>query len=171
MVSLEEYPVIDESATVLDAVTKLDESRRQMGPGRQPFQAVLIADADGNIVGKLGQLALLKALEPGSQIYMDQDTLEKAGVSDTILEKALDHLRSFQQSFSDMCAGASTLPVKKLMHPVVEHINKGASIGEVIHSMVEWKTLSVLVTEKDRPVGLVRLSDLCDEVIQEMRRK
>jgi hypothetical protein len=37
--------------------------------------------------------------------------------------------------------------------------------------MVEWKTLSVLVTEEDRPVGLVRLSDLCDAVIQEMRGK
>lgn len=171
MVSLDEYPVIDEMATVLDAVLRLEECRRNMDPGRQPFQAVLVADSMGNIVGKLGQLAILKALDPESQLHLDQDTLEKAGVSNTLFEMALDHFRSLQGEFSDMCEGAMAVPVSKVMRPLVEHIDIRASIREVIHSLVEWKTLSVLVTENGRPVGLVRLSDVCDAVISEMRRK
>ena len=170
MVPLDAYPVVNASATVLDAVIRLEASRRSMGPGRQPFQAVLIADDNGFIIGKLGQLALLRALEPGLRTFGDKDTLERAGVSDTILETALDHLRAFQRGFPEMCQGAAHLPVRKVMHPVREHIDIGASIGEVIHRMVSWQTLSVLVTENDRPVGLVRLSDLCDAVIAEMRR-
>jgi CBS domain-containing protein len=69
-----------------------------------------------------------------------------------------------------MCLGAAALPVRKVMHPIGEHIQIDASIRDVIDKMVAWQTLSVLVTEKDRPVGLVRLADLCDAVIAEMSR-
>jgi len=170
MVPLDEYPIVDASASVLDAVIKLDEFRKNMEPGRQPFQAVLVTDKNGSIIGKIGQLALLKTLEPSRQVYGDEDTLEKAGVSDQILQTALDHLRSFRHEFSEMCEGAKALPVSKVMHPVREHIDIGDSIHDVIHWMVAWQTLSVLVTEHGQPVGLVRLSDLCDEVIAQMLR-
>ena len=168
MVPLNEYPVVDSSATVLDAVIRLDKSRRNMEPGRQPFQAVLVADENGKIIGKVGQLAILKILEPGRRVFGDLDTLDKAGVSDQIMQTAMDHLRSFQYEFSEMCKGATALPVYRVMQPIREHMDIGASIHEVIHWMVAWQTLSVLVTENDCPVGLVRLSDLSDAVIAEM---
>jgi CBS domain-containing protein len=170
MVPLQEYPVIGISGTILDAVMRLEESRRNMEPGRQPFQAVLVADEHGTIVGKLGQLALLKTLEPGLQVFGDRHALEKAGVSDLILKAALDNVRGLQPEFSEMCKRAGSRPVVKAMHPFKEHIDIGASMNEVIHFMVEWQTLSILVTDEDRPVGLIRLSDLCDEVIAEMHR-
>jgi len=170
MVPLDEYPVVDASATILDAVVKLEQSRRNMESGRQPFQAVLVADENGRIIGKIGQLALLKALEPSRQLFKDRDTLDKAGVSDAFIKTALDHLRSFRQEFSEMCRGAAALSVRSIMHPIREHIDIDASIQDVIHWMVEWQTLSVLVTDEGRPVGLVRLLDLCDAAIAEMRR-
>jgi len=170
MVPLDEYPVIDASSTVLDAVMRLTESRRNMESRRQPFQAVLIADSNGNIVGKLGQLAILKALEPNRQVFGDPHTLEKAGVSNSIIQAALDNTRPFQREFSELCKKAAILPVHKAMHPFKQHIDIGTSINETIHKMVEWQTLSILVTEADQPVGLVRLSDLGDKVIAEMHR-
>jgi signal-transduction protein with cAMP-binding, CBS, and nucleotidyltransferase domain len=169
MVSLDEYPVIDASASVLDAVMLLDESRRKMDSGRQPFQAVLVSDEKGRIVGKLGQLAILKSLEPSRKIF-DQRDLTKAGVSESIVKAALDQMRAFQNEFSDMCRGVADSPVSSAMHPFNEHIDIAAPVREVIHYMVEWQTLSILVTENNQPVGLVRLSDLCDEVIKEMHR-
>ena len=170
MVSLKEYPVIDASATVLDEVNRLGESRRNMESGRQPFQAVLVADGNGSIIGKLGQLAILKALEPSRRVFGDQHAFDNAEVTNSIIKAALDQMRAFQNEFSEMCKGAAALPVRSAMHPFKEHIDIGTSINDVIHYMVEWQTLSILVTEKDRPVGLVRLSDLCDEVISEMHR-
>ena len=169
MVPLDQYPVIDVSATVLDAVLLLNESRRTMESGRQPFQAVLVADEKGRIVGKLGQLAILKALEPSRRLF-DQRDLNKAGVSESIVKAALDQIRAFQNEFSDMCKGAAALPVSSAMHPFKEHIDIGISIREVIHYMVEWQTLSILVTENNQPAGLVRLSDVCDAAIAEMHR-
>ena len=170
MVPLDEYPVVEESSTVLEAVIRLRESRKKMEGERQPYQAVLVADGTGRIIGKLGQLAILKALEPRSQILADRDTLDKAGVGDTILETALYHMRTFQHDFSGMCKGAAALPVTWAMNPIREHIDIRMPAGEVVHRMVAWQTLSILVTDNNRPVGLVRLSDLCDAVIAEMCR-
>ena len=170
MVPLDEYPVVDAEATVLEAVTKLETSRLSMEAGRQPFRAVLITDKKGNIIGKLGQLTLLRALEPNRRNIADQATLDRAWVNDTIIETALDHIRAFQHEFTEMCRGMAHLPVRRIMHPVGEHIDIGASIDQVIHRMVAWQRLSLLVTQNEKPVGLVRLSDLSDAVISEIRR-
>ncbi len=170
MVLLDEYPIVDSSATVLDAVNRLSESRRKSDPDRQPFQAVLVADKNGNIVGKIGQMALLRALEPKSHVACDQNTLNRAGVGDAAMETTLRHFRSLQLGLLEMCIGAATLPVRIIMHPFKEHIDVSAPICEVIHKMRMWQTLSVLVTDKDRPIGLVRLVDLCDEVMEQMRQ-
>ncbi len=170
MVPLEEYPVVDSSATVLDAVIRLDESRHDSKPGRQPYQAVLVADKYGKIVGKLGQMALLKALEPRSRVADDQDALDRAGVSDALMETAMGHIRTFRMGLTEVCVGISAMPIHLVMDPFDEHIDHDAPIYEVIHKMLEWKALSLLVSQDDRPVGLVRLSDLCDEVMGLMRQ-
>ena len=170
MVPIDQYPILDSSATVIDAVIRLDESRRNSDQGRQPYQAVLIADKNGNIIGKLGQLALLRALEPRSVVVDDQNTLKKAGVSNSIMEAALSHYRVLQGELSEMCHGAAALPVRFVMIPFKEHVNVDTPIHAVIHQILAWQTLSVLVTREDRPVGLIRLSDLCDEVMKQMRQ-
>jgi hypothetical protein len=56
------------------------------------------------------------------------------------------------------------------MHSVGQQIDVEAPICDVIDQMVTWQTLSVLVTEKGRPVGLIRLSDLCDAVMKQIRQ-
>lgn len=170
MVPIDQYPIVDSSATVLDAVNCLAESRCNSDPSKQPFQAVLVADKHGDIVGKLGQMALLRALEPQSLVVENQNTLNKAGVGDSIMKTALNHYRSLQRELSEMCFAAAALPVRYVMIPFKEHIDVNVPICEIIHQMLVWQTLSVLVTEKDQPIGLVRLVDLCDEVMKQMRQ-
>ncbi|MBD3169011.1 MAG: CBS domain-containing protein [candidate division Zixibacteria bacterium] len=168
MVPLEKYPLVNSSASVLEAVTRLDESRRNTETGKQPYQAVLVADKHGRIIGKLGQLALLKAMEPKSRVSRDHDALERAGVSDAIMETALEHYRALHADLSESCAMAAEASVSSVMAPFEEHLDLNTPICEVVHKMLQWQTLSVLVTENEKPVGLVRLSDLCDELMRQM---
>jgi len=170
MVPIGQYPIVDSSATVLDAVIRLDESRCNSDQGRQPYQAVLVADENGMIIGKLGQLALLRALEPRSHVADDHDALKRAGVGDALMETALDHFRSLHPGLPEICLGAAALPVRSVMLPFKEHIDVDAPICDVIHQMLVSQTLSVLITQEGAPVGLVRLSDLCDEVVSQMRQ-
>jgi signal-transduction protein with cAMP-binding, CBS, and nucleotidyltransferase domain len=165
---LEKYHVDVSSASVLDAVIRLDESRRNTEAGKQPYQAVLIADKRGRILGKIGQLALLKAVEPRSRVSRDHDALERAGVSDAIMETALEHYRTLQSDLSERCAVAAEAPAISVMAPFEEHLDLNTPVCEIVHRMLQWRTLSILVTENDKPIGLVRLSDLCDELMRQM---
>lgn len=169
MVPLSEYPAVAKNASLFEAVLALDRAQENLPPGRQPYRAVLVVDSDKRVVGKIGQLGLLKALEPQSTVVDDLATLNRAGVSDGTLDSAMKHYRLFQQEMSDLCLAARSLPVRNVMHPITEHIDYEASLCEAAHQMVVWQTLSILVTRGNETVGLIRLADLCDEVVKSMK--
>jgi hypothetical protein len=50
------------------------------------------------------------------------------------------------------------------MIPVTESIDENALLTEAIHRIVLWQTLSILVTRGGEVVGILRLSDLFDEI-------
>jgi len=168
MVPLSEYPKVKTDASLLNAVKVLHEARKKSPSGRQPFQAVLVVDDNDQVIGKIGQSAILKALEPESQVSVDLDTLNKAGVSSKDMNRAMEHYRILQQDLLDLCASAGSIRVQHIMHPVTEHIDEETSVCEAIHKITFWQTISILVTRNSVPVGLIRLSDMCDEAINYM---
>ena len=64
MLALSEYAVVDESATVLDALRTLQRSQDRLPPDRQPHRAVLVRNERGEIIEKLHHFAFLRALVP-----------------------------------------------------------------------------------------------------------
>ena len=64
MIPLENYANIHMNSTLLDAALEMRKSQEKLTEGMQPIRAVLVVDSDDNIVGKIGHLAFLKALEP-----------------------------------------------------------------------------------------------------------
>ncbi|UCD18262.1 MAG: CBS domain-containing protein [Candidatus Zixiibacteriota bacterium] len=169
MVPLDEYGVISQDATLLDAISAFEEALKRRDRRRQPFRAVLIVDENNKVVGKLGQLAFLKALEPNYTMLGDVSKLTRAGVSAEFINSMMAHYRFFQDSLSDLCRRAIHVRVKDVMHPVTECIDEDAFLGEAIYKMVTWQTLSILVKRGEKVVGLLRLSDLCQEVAGYMK--
>ena len=72
MLSLSEYAVVDEDATILDALRALAASQAKVPPGKQPHRAILVRDRRGEIVGKLHHFAFLRALAPAAEADGDQ---------------------------------------------------------------------------------------------------
>jgi CBS domain-containing protein len=170
MIPLESYPSISENATLMEAILAFEEALRQRDRTRQPFRAVLVLDDRGNIVGKIGQLAFLKALEPKRAIMDDLSKISQVGVTREFLESVASNFELFGHDFSDLCYQARHRKVREVMHSLTEYIDREASLVEAVQKMVLWQTLSVLVKDGDNFVGLLRLSDLCQEVAQEMKR-
>lgn len=168
IVPLDDYAVVPDTATLRDAVLALEDAQRRLPSGRQPHRAVLVSDAKGRIIGKIGQLAFLKGLEPKYNMLGDLDTLAKAGVSDVLVSTMRDHYRYFEDSFGDICSRGASIPVRNVMHPVREGIAETATLSEALHQLVMWQQLSLLVTRDGRVVGLIRLSDLFDEIARQM---
>jgi CBS domain-containing protein len=169
MVPLDEYPVVPTNATLLDVVSALDEGRKRLPAGKQPYRAVLVVDDQGKIVGKIGQLAFLASLEPKYNVLGDLDKFQTAGLSPEIVSLVMEHYRFFEESLDDLCQRRSSLKAGDAMHPLSESVEESASIFEAIHKIVMWQQLSLLVTRGDDVVGLIRLSDLYDEVASRMR--
>ena len=164
MVPLDQYGVVSEDATLLDAVKEYDEAMKRRDRSRQPFRAVLVKDKKGEIIGKLGQLAFLKALEPQHHMLADMSKFSSSGVSEQFISSVMQHYRFFEGDISSLCARASNVKVRDMMHRVEEFIEENASLSEAIYKLVLYDTLSILVTRKGKVVGLVRLDDVCQEV-------
>jgi CBS domain-containing protein len=168
MLALSEYAVVPEDTTFREALRILDEAQRELPPGRQPHRAVLVVDQAGKVVGKAGQLAFLKALEPKYDALGDLGTLARAGLTREFVTSIMENMRFWQDSLSINCRRAGALKIKDFMVPTTECIDEDAPLTEAIHRIVVGQTLSLLATRHGEVVGILRLSDLFDEIANHM---
>jgi CBS-domain-containing membrane protein len=170
MVPLDEYPVVTEDATLLEAILTLDDALQKLPEGRSPYRAVLVVDETRRVVGKIGQLGFLKALEPKyRRLGKDFDKLAAAGVSPTFISSMMEQYSFFDDSLQTLCRQQRDVQVKDAMIPITQSIDVATSLGQAIHNIVIWQQLSLLVTKQNEAVGLLRLSDLFDEVARQMK--
>jgi len=160
MLPLSDYPVVSKDATILDALIAMDEAQQKLPPDRQPHRAVLVTDESGKIVGKLGHLGFLKILEPKLGSNKEREKLSRAGVSDDLVDVLLDRTRFWQNDVELLCKGMGKRKVSDAMQAVDEIIDENTSIIEAVHKMLQWQSLSILVTRRGQVVGILRLSDL-----------
>lgn len=169
MVPLDDYALVSQDATVLDALLALEQAQARLAPGRQKHRAVLVVDGNRRVIGKIGQLGFLKALEPKYNIMGDLDRAALTGISSEFISSMLRHYNFFQDDLGNLCLRAGALPVAEVMRPVTESIDENATLGEVLHKMVMLQTLSLLVTRQGEVVGLIRQSDLFEEVSRRIK--
>ncbi len=164
MLRLDDYAIVDEDATLLEAINELARAQAKLPPDRMKHRACLVRDKEGRIVGKMGHLAFLKALEPKYSSMGDLKTLSRAGLSQEFVNSMMETYRLWDDTMTDVCKRSRSLKVKDALHPVTENIDEDASLSEAVHKFVMWQTLSILVTRGDEIVGILRLSDVYSEI-------
>jgi hypothetical protein len=164
MLPLSEYAVVNENATILEALKALDDAQLRLPPGHFKHRAVLVADARGQIVGKLGHHGFLAALEPKYTVLGDVEKLSRVGLSEEFIHSMMDNYRFWQDNMEDLCRRARTVRIKEVMKPVEASIDENKSLTEAIHLLIMWQTLSLIVTHDDQVVGVLRLADLFREI-------
>ncbi len=164
MLPISSYPTVHIDGTLLDAIRALENEQKQRPADIEPYRAVLVIDNNGEIIGKVGQLSFLKALEPKYNVVVDIDKLTQANLSSEFIETIMDHYDLWRESFFDVCDKAHTVKVRDIMMPVNQNISQDATVAEAIHKIIMWQTLSILVTEGKNIVGILRLSDLYKEI-------
>jgi CBS domain-containing protein len=170
VVPLEEYAIVDPDASLLDAVVALEKAQSALPQGRQPHRAVLVVDPGGKVVGKLGHLAFLKALEPRYDAVGDLAALSRVGLSTDFISSMMSHMELWKDSLDDICQRARHTRMKDVMRPVTESIAEDAPLSEALHNIIVRQSLSLLVTRDSEVVGILRLSDLFAAVTEQIRR-
>ena len=171
MVPLDEYATISEEATLYEAVTALEESKQRLDKNRHRHRAILAFDEDGRIVGKISQLDVLRGLEPGYKEIGDIKGISRSGFSPDFFKSMIEKYNLWQRPLDHICSKASEIKVKDVMYTPTEseYIEEGASLNKAMHQLIMGHHQSLLIMRDKKIVGILRLTDVFDEVYQRIR--
>jgi len=168
MLSLSDYAVVDEEATLQQALETLQDSVARLAPDRQPHRAVLVRNRRGEIIGKVHYFAFLRALVPDRRSVASMSVLERAGVGEDLRESSMRMLDLLTGDLVDLCERAKCVKVRDFYTSATVSIQEDAPLSEAIAIFLSHQTLSLLVRRRDETVGILRLSDLFDELSRQI---
>ena len=171
MVPLAKYATVSEEATLFEAVIALEKAQEKFDRSRYPHRAVLIYDNEDNIVGKVSQLDVLRALEPKYKAMDIPGSLSRFGLTKRFQETMLNELRFWDKPMDDICRKASRIKVKEFMYTPSEgeYINEDESLDRAINQLVMGHHQSLLVMKDDKIVGILRATDVFMEIVRVMK--
>lgn len=173
MVPLSEYATVTADATLYESILSLEKAQENFKDKhtRYRHRAVLIIDKDGNVMGKLSQLDMLKALEPKYQDMLLGKGSHQYGFTKYFMKSMLESYQLFASPLDDICRKAGEQNVKNFMSTPTEtdYISKDASLDIAIHQFIMGNHQSLLVTEGEKTVGILRLTDVFMTVFNKMR--
>jgi len=166
MVPLAEYATVPEAATLYEIVLALEKAQREFDQSRYRHRAVLVFDNQRQVVGKISQLDILKALEPKYKQVQDTRSISRFGYSPRFLKKMLEQFRLWDQPLQDICKKAGRMKAKDFMYTPTEgeYIREDATLDEAIHQLVMGHHQSLLVTREKEIVGILRVTDVFREI-------
>jgi len=148
MIPVRNYKVISHTCTVADAVAVLYRAFYQRSKGGQGHRSVIVSDDYGNPLGLITFRSVLNALEP-------------------FFAKA-QHLSVpvfWEGLFSERCRVEAQKNVKEIMHPInVISLDVNDTLIKAVHAMIKHKLGTLPVKKNNRLVGMVRVSELFEEV-------
>ena len=128
-------------------------------------------DKDENVVGKISQLDVLRALEPKYQEMLQGEGLHRFGFTKEIEKSILEDYQLFANPLDDICRKAGEQPVIKYMYAPTEgeYVSEDASLDIAIHQFIIGHHQSLLVTRGKKIVGVLRLTDVFAAVFHKMK--
>jgi len=171
MVPLEEYATVPKSATLYEAVLALEEAQEKFDHLPYKHRAILVYDSKDQIVGKLGQLDIIRALEPKYGEMGNIKSLSRFGLSRKFISSIMENNYLWEKPLTHICKKGADIKVKDFMHTPVEgeYVNEDASLEVACHQLVLGHHQSLLVTRGDKIVGILRLTDVFNAIFQTMK--
>jgi len=171
MVPLSEYASVPTTATLLETIRALERIQARDTSARYPHRAVLVYDDDGRIVGKVCQTGVIRVLEPDFTSRLGEDALTRFGISDEFLESTLDQSNFWKIPIRRLCRVAGALSASQVMDSLEEgdYVPADAPLQKALALMTSGCHNSLLVTENDDVVGILKLTDLFAYITQEMK--
>lgn len=161
------YAVVDEDATLVDALRVLRDSTARLPAGVQPHRAVLVRNRRGEIAGKVHYFAFLRALVADRKSLNNLGILERAGVDDDMRDSSMRLLDLLTGDLVDICERARNVVVRDI-YTSAAGIQEDATLSDAIAAFLSHQTLSLLVRRGQETVGILRLTDLFDELSRQI---
>lgn len=166
MIPLKDYATVSEDATLYEAVKALKEAQQEFDQSPYRHRAILVYDADGKIVGKLGQLDVLKALEPKYEDVFNPEGMDRYGINADYIRKMIRELGLLKPPLDDICRIVADVRVKNIMYSPTEgeYVPETATLSEAVLLLLAGHHQSLLVTREKEIVGIIRLTDVFEKI-------
>lgn len=171
MVPISEYATVTTGTTLIDAIMALEKAQETYTISKYQHRAVLVLDESGHVVGKISQLRALKAIEPDFKANAEIERLREFNFSDDYIAQLRDLYRSHRNVMNTQSLReASKKKVEEFMQTpsVGEFVSENSSLDTAIHRLVAGTHLSLLVTRKEKIVGILRIADVFAAVFHKM---
>ena len=171
MVPLSEYATVPEGSTLFEAVLALEKAQEEFDHTKYRHRAVLILDKNRRVIGKLGQMDVLRALEPNSDEPDNLSDLGQFGFSANFVHNVHKQRLMKETPLKLLCSTASKLKVEDFMQATSEgeFIGEEETLEAAIMQLVMGHHLSLLVTRDNKIVGILRLTDAFAAVFHTMK--
>jgi hypothetical protein len=169
MLPLSEYATVSGEQTLREAIIALDKAQLGLTNDRHHHRAILVSDARGEIIGKLSHFAMLQSLEPRLLTADDHSILSRAGLDPEFIGKFEDSVAGFEGGLDALCRNAAETKAKDAMVPVGESLDEDEPLIVAIHKLIASRAQSMLVVKNGKTTGILRLSDVFEEVADVIR--
>lgn len=165
MVNLSEYATVSIEATLYDAIMTL-EKVHQFDQSHYKHRAVLVFNEKDQVIGKLGLFDILTALESKYSEIGDLERLSGMGLSSDLIKALSNQYSVWTRPLEEVCQDAAQLQVSSIMHLLTEneYIDENAGLDEAIHQLIMGRHQSLIVTQGNEIVGILKLSDVFREI-------
>jgi CBS domain-containing protein len=171
MVPLSEYATVPETASLYEAVLALEKAQEEFDHTKYRHRGILVLNRDGHVVGKIGQLDVLRALEPNYVQIQGESGFARLGFTKKFMQSMLESYHLWASPLRDICARAVIVPVSDFMYAPGEgeYVEESVSLDEAIHQLVMGHHQSLLVTRDKAIIGILRLTDVFAAVFHIMK--
>lgn len=171
MVPIDEYATVSNDATLYEAVSALEKAQADFNRSHYTHRAVLILDKNKNLVGKLSQLDVIRALEPKYTELQSSTGLARYGFTKKFIQSMMDQYHLWDESLKKVCSKAIKTKVAQIMTRPTEgeKIEEGATLGQAIHLLVMGQHQSLLVMKDQKITGILRLTDIFAAIFHTMK--
>ena len=164
MVPLSDYAAVSEDASIFEAINALEEAQKAFHPNRYRHRAVLVVDKNDRVVGKLSQHDIIQALEPRHKEMKNRKNgaLDHFGFSRKFIDSVFEQYNDWDRPLQNLYKKALEQKVESFMNKPTdgEYIEESATLNETIHRLIIGEHHSLLVTNGQDIVGIVRLTDV-----------
>lgn len=173
MVPISEYATVVVGTSLLDAILVLETAQEAYTTSKYQHRAILVLDTNNHVIGKISQLRVLKAVETRRDLESEVVELSNFKFSDEYIARRAEQYRFGGPIFNkESLQVAAHKKVEEFMQKPTpgEIVSEDSSLDMAIHKLVAGTHLSLLVTRKEKIVGILRISDVFAAVFHEMKK-
>ena len=171
MVPLAEYATVSQEASLYEAVMALEKAQTRFDQNKYRHRAILVFGDQEKIVGKLSQMDVIRALEPKYKEMGDVRKMSHWELSPAFLESMMKSFDLWQTPLEDICRKAGQMKIKDIMYTPAagEYVQRDTTLDQAINQLIVGHHQSLLVTQEERVVGILRLTDVFHQVCKVMK--